>query len=285
MRLKRLSISKQQLAQLRDLAIAMGIAFVMLFPLLWMLTGSFKAQTEVFQVPPTILPREFSLEGYRMLFQMTNFVVFFRNSFVVSIAASSIAVLLSIGGVYGVTRFRFLGAQAFTYLTLLIYMLPPVLLVIPLYTLWIRAGLADTLLSLSLSYVALTLPFALWMSRSYIGTIPIEIEEAAMVDGASRFEAFLRVTLPQAVPGLITTLIFTFILAWNEYIIALVLISSEQNKTVSLGVANLIGETAMFSWPMLNAAGVLATLPILVLFAFVQRRMVSGLSVGALTGQ
>ena len=144
---------------------------------------------------------------------------------------------------------------------------------------------SDTLLSLGLSYVALTLPFALWMCRSYFGTISMQMEEAALVDGASRLKAFILVTVPQAIPGLIATFIFTFILAWNEYVVGLILISSQANKTVSLGVADLIGESAMYSWSMLNAAGVLSTIPILILFIFIQKNLVSGMSAGALTGQ
>ena len=261
------------------------LCLAVLLPLVWMITSSFKPNDEVFAVPPTFLPKHFSLEGYQLLFAYTHFLTYFRNSFLVATASALLAILLSVGGVYGVTRFRFMGAQLFSYMTLIIYMLPPILLVIPFYTLWVQAGLADSLISLTLSYVAITFPFSLWMSRSYFSTIPLEMEEAAMVDGSTRFGAFLRITVPQALPGLIATFIFTFILAWNEYVIALVLLSSEKNYTVSLGVANLISSMALYSWPMVTAAGVLATVPVLVLFFFVQRHLVSGLSAGALTGQ
>lgn len=265
--------------------LAFGLAVIIVFPLLWMVLGSFKSPTEIFKMPPSIFPRDFSLNGYEMLLQMTDFLVFFRNSFFVSIFSSIIALVLSVSAVYGVTRYKFLGSNAFTYLSLIIYMIPPVLLVIPLYTFWVNVSYSDTLLSLGLSYVALTLPFALWMCRSYFGTISMQMEEAALVDGASRLKAFILVTVPQAIPGLIATFIFTFILAWNEYVVGLILISSQANKTVSLGVADLIGESAMYSWSMLNAAGVLSTIPILILFIFIQKNLVSGMSAGALTGQ
>jgi ABC-type glycerol-3-phosphate transport system permease component len=250
-----------------------------------MVISSFKLETEIYRVPPTFFPEQWSLEGYRLLFLYTKFLRYFVNTFIVALTAAVLAILLSIGGVYGVTRYRFLGAQMFTFLILMIYMLPPILLTIPLFTLWVQVGLADNLLSLSLSYVAITFPFALWMSRSYFDTIPIELEEAAMVDGATRLQAFVRITVPQALPGLIATFIFTFILAWNEYVLALVLLSSDENYTVSLGVANLIASIAVYSWPLVTAAGTLATIPILILFFFVQRRLVSGMSAGALAGQ
>ena len=286
MKLSAPSQSKQE--QLRkgiDITLALLICAVVLLPLLWMVISSFKPETEIYKVPPTIFPEKWSLEGYRLLFLYTKFPRYFLNTFIVATSSAVIAILLAIGGVYGVTRFRFVGAQIFTFLILMIYMLPPILLTIPLFTLWVRVGLADSLFSLTLSYVAITFPFALWMSRSYFDTIPIELEEAAMVDGATRFKAFIFITVPQAMPGLIATFIFTFILAWNEYVLALVLLSSDENYTVSLGVANLIASIALYSWPLVTAAGTLATIPILILFFFVQRRLVSGMSVGALAGK
>jgi ABC-type glycerol-3-phosphate transport system permease component len=256
----------------------------MTFPLFWMVSGSFKSRGEIYKPPPTLLPQEWTTEGYKMLMYYTDFPAWFRNSLMVSVGASLFALVLGVGAIYGVARFRFIGGRVFTYIILITYMLPPILLVIPLYTFWVRIGLADSLLSLTFTYVTFTLPFALWMLRSYIETISPEMEEAAMVDGATRFQAFIKITLPQAVPGMIATFIFTFILAWNEYLYALVIISSESKKTVALGIGNLIGVKALFSWGMLNAAGVLATIPILLFFIFLQRRLVAGFSVGALKG-
>jgi ABC-type glycerol-3-phosphate transport system permease component len=276
---------RTQVRKTLDFVIAFLLCALVIFPLSWMVISSFKSETEIYSVPPTFFPEQWSLEGYQLLFLYTKFLRYFVNTFIVALSAAVLAILLSIGGVYGVTRFRFMGAQLFTFLILMIYMLPPILLTIPLFTLWVQVGLADNLLSLSLSYVAITFPFALWMSRSYFDTIPLELEEAAMVDGATRFQAFVRITVPQALPGLIATFIFTFILAWNEYVLALVLLSSDENYTVSLGVANLIASIAVYSWPLVTAAGTLATIPILILFFFVQRRLVSGMSAGALAGQ
>ena len=280
-------LSHRQRTWLRK-GVFMSIAFVlcafMLFPLFWMISGSFKPRWETFAVPPTLFPEDPTTEGYDMLFQMTDFKVFFRNSFFVSAASSLIALVVSIGGVYGLTRFRLVGGRLFSYLILFTYMLPSILLVVPLFTFWVDVGMPDSLEALMMTYVSFTLPFALWMMRSYIESIPREIEEAAMVDGAARFQAFRRVIIPQAIPGMISTFIFTFILAWNEYLFALVMISSESKKTVTLGIANLLGGRAIYSWGMLNAAGVLATVPVLILFIVAQRWLISGFTAGAVKG-
>jgi len=265
-------------------AIALILSIVMMFPLFWMVSGSFKSRGEIYKPPPSLLPRDWTTEGYDMLMYYTNFPAWFMNSLLVATVSSILALLLGLGAIYGVARFKFVGGRAFTYIILIIYMLPPILLVIPLYSFWVRIGLADSLLALALTYVTFTLPFALWMLRSYIETISPEMEEAAMVDGATRFQSFYKITLPQAVPGMIATFIFTFILAWNEYLYALVMISSESKKTVTLGIGNLVGVKALFSWGMLNAGGVLATIPILIFFVFLQKRLVAGFSVGALKG-
>jgi len=264
--------------------IAFGLCLILLFPLLWMFSGSIKSISETFDVPPTLLPQEPTTTAYDQLLRMTDFLLFFRNSLLASFSSSAIALLLSIGGVYGLTRYRLFGGRLFSYMILFTYMLPGILLVIPLFTLWVQLGMSDSLVALSLTYVSFTLPFALWMMRSYIGTVPREIEEAGMVDGATRFQSFRRLIIPQAIPGMLSTFIFTFILAWQEYLFALVLISSDEKKTITLGVANLISGRAINSWPVLNAAGVLATVPVLFLFIFAQRWLVAGFTAGAVKG-
>lgn len=265
-------------------SIASIVSLVVAFPLIWMVLGSFKSRGEIYRVPPSLFPRKLTLEGYRLLAYYTDFPVWFRNSLIVAMTAALLAVVIGGITVYTVTRFRFVGGRAFTYSILFTYMLPPILLVIPFFALWVKLHMADKLSSLVLSYVSFTLPFTLWMLRSYFESIPVDMEESAMVDGATRLQAFRLITIPLALPGIIATFIFTFILAWNEYLFALVLLSSESNKTVSLGIASLIGTKALFSWGMLNAAGVLGTVPVLVFFILVQRWLVAGFTVGALKG-
>ncbi|NLF78896.1 MAG: carbohydrate ABC transporter permease [Chloroflexi bacterium] len=277
-------LARLWLKKLIFMTLAFGLCLILLFPLLWMVSGSIKSIDETFDVPPTLFPQKPTTAAYVELLKTTDFVRFFRNSLIVSISSSALALVLSIGGVYGLTRYRLIGGNLFSYMILFTYMLPSILLVIPLFTLWINLGMSDTLSSVSLTYVSFTLPFALWMMRSYIGTIPREIEEAGMVDGATRFQSFRRLILPQAIPGMLSTFIFTFILAWQEYLYALVLITSDKNKTITLGVANLIGSRAINSWPVLNASGVLATIPVLLLFIVAQRWLVGGFTAGAVKG-
>lgn len=174
--------------------------------------------------------------------------------------------------------------RAFTFGVLFIYMLPPILLALPFFRIWFQLDMLNSLPALAITYLTITLPFSLWILRPYIEAIPRALEEAAMIDGCTRFQAFRRVILPQAGPGIVASFVFTFVVVWNELLYSLVLISDEPKRTVSLGIASLILETSVYSWGLVNAAGVLATVPVLFLFAFAARHMVSGLGAGAVKG-
>jgi multiple sugar transport system permease protein len=276
--------NRMKLKQAALVAAAVFVLFLALFPLLWMLLSSFKPNAELFQRPPKLFPETFTWEHYIELFRFTSFPIYFVNTFWVAILACVFGILISLCAVYSVSRFNFIGARAFTFGTLFIYMLPPILLAIPFFRIWFNIGMTDSLVALSITYLTLTLPFSLWILRPYIESIPRSLEEAAMIDGCTRFQAFLAVIVPQAWPGIVAAFVFTFVVVWNELLYALVLISDEGKRTVSLGIAALILETSVYSWGLVNAAGVLATIPVLVLFGFVTRHMVSGLGAGAVKG-
>jgi multiple sugar transport system permease protein len=264
--------------------VALVTLFIVLFPLIWMLLSSFKPNLELFQRPPRMLPQNFTWEHYVELFRFTSFPLYFLNTVIVAVFACIVGVTISLLGVYSITRFKFIGAKTFTFAMLFIYMLPPILLAIPFFRIWFNLGMTNSLVSLTITYLTITLPFSLWILRPYIESIPRSLEESGMIDGCTRFKAFVLVILPQAVPGVMAAFVFTFVVVWNELLYALVLISDESKRTVSLGIASLILETSVYSWGLVNAAGVLATVPILVLFAFVGRMMVAGLGAGAVKG-
>ncbi len=260
---------------------AVTVLLIVLLPLVWMFFSSFKPNTELFQRPPQMLPRVWTVEHYIELWNFTTFPRYFLNTFLVAGIACVIGILVSLASVYAVTRFQFIGARPFTFGVLFIYMLPPILLALPFFRIWFNLGQLNSLPALAITYLTITLPFSLWILRPYIEAIPRALEEAAMIDGCTRFQAFRKVIVPQAWPGIIATFVFTFVVVWNELLYSLVLISDEPKRTVSLGIASLILETSVYSWGLVNAAGVLATIPVLFLFALVTRHMVTGLGAGA----
>ncbi len=264
--------------------VAFLVMVVLLFPLIWMTLSSFKPNPELFTRPPTILPRTWTMEHYVELFWFTSFPRYFLNTFLVGAVAVVIGVGVSLCGVYSISRFKFIGAKQFTFIMLFIYMLPPVLLSIPFFQIWYSMGMLNTLTSLIFTYLTITVPFAIWVLRPYIESIPRELEEAARVDGCTQFQAFYRVIVPQSLPGIVASMIFTFVVVWNEYLYALILITDENLRTVSLGIGSLILETSVYSWGLVNAAGAMATIPILLVFSLVQKVMVTGLTAGAVKG-
>ena len=265
-------------------ASALFVLFIALFPLIWMLLSSFKPNAEMFERPPRFLPRDPTLEHYIELFRFTSFPIYFYNTFVVAVVSCIVGIIVSLCAVYSVSRFKFIGAKTFTFGTLFIYMLPPILLAIPFFRIWFNLGMTNSLTALAVTYLTITLPFSLWILRPYIESIPRSLEESAMIDGCTRFQAFVVVVIPQAWPGIIAAFVFTFVVVWNELLYALLLITEEDKRTVSLGISALILETSVYSWGLVNAAGVMATLPVLVLFAFVTKHMVTGLGAGAVKG-
>ena len=262
-----------------------GLALLVLgaFPLFWMLATSLKPSVEIFATPPRLVPAHPTLENFSRLFGETAFVTFFRNSAVVSLATVALTLSVSALGAYGLTRFTFAGREKVAGLILTTYMFAPVMIIIPFYILVRQLGIVNTRLALVLSYTTFCLPFCLWLLRAFFESIPLELEEAAMVDGAGRGRAVWHVVLPLALPGLIAAAIFTFILAYNDFLFALVLITSEELKTLPVGVNDLFNATIV-DWGMIMAAGVMITLPAVLFFAAVQRYLVQGWGAGGVKG-
>jgi ABC-type glycerol-3-phosphate transport system permease component len=275
-----------ELARGMTLALLVVIACTVVgFPLFWMVISSLKSTGEFYASPPTFLPVHWTLDNYRMLFAQTSFGTYFTNSLIVALGATFMSLLVGGLGAYSLSRFRFRSIAVFAQMTLLAYMLPEVLVVIPLYVYVVKLGMADTLLALVVSNMAFTLPLTLWYMRAYFNAIPVTLEESAMVDGCTRLQALRRVVLPLALPGLISTGVFAFNHAWNEFLFALVFTSSERNKVLTLGLATWIGQDSIYSWGMLLAAAVLVTVPVLIFYLLVQRKLVAGLAGGATKGE
>jgi len=254
---------------------------VMLFPLFWMMSLSFRADTEQFVIPPTLLPAEPVVGNYTRLLQETNFGWYVWNSLVIATATVVFTLTIACPGAYALTRFSFLARPVFATGILFIYMFPPIFLGIPLFVIFSSLKLTNSFVGLVLAHTTFALPFLLWMLRDFFLAIPRELEEAALVDGCSRPGALRRVVLPLARPGLIAAGIFAFILSWNDYVYALILMTSESRKTITVGLS-LFVESTTIEPGLMTAGGVLVTVPVLVLFMFVQRYLVQGLAAGAI---
>ena len=262
-----------------------GLALLVIgaFPLFWMLSTSLKPSAEIFATPPRLVPAHPTLENFGRLFSDTRFLTFFRNSALVSLATVALTLGVSAPGAYGLTRFAFAGREKVAGLILTTYMFAPVMIIIPFYILVKQLGIVNTRLALVLSYTTFCLPFCLWLLRAFFESIPRELEEAALVDGAGRGRAVWHVVLPLALPGLIAAAIFTFILAYNDFLFALVLITSEELKTLPVGVNDLFNATIV-DWGMIMAAGVMITVPTVAFFVAIQRYLIQGWGAGGVKG-
>ncbi len=264
--------------------LAWTIVFVVSFPLLWMVITSLKPQSELFQIPPNFWPRQVTFEHYRTLLLETPFLQYFATSMKLAVSTTAVVVAVGTLGAFSLVRFSYPGRERIAALVLFTYLLPSVVLVIPLYLLIVKVGLANTLSSLVIAYTTFALPYALWLLRSFMRGIPADLESAALIDGASRIGAFVDVILPQALPGIISTALFTFILSWNEYLYALVLVNSDDVRPLTTGVMNMLITSFNIEWSLLMAASVMMSLPLLVIFAFLQKYLTSGFGAGGVKG-
>ena len=273
-------------AQLRGALLFAAVVVLVVYvalPFVWMVATAFKSSHEVFAWPPYFLPRDFTLENAERLFAQTNFLLYFRNSVFVSSCTVALTLMFAVPGAYGLTRFRYAGREQLAGLILFTYMFAPIMIVIPFYVLIRALGIANTHLALILAYTAFCLPFSLWMLRTFFQSIPLELEEAAFTDGANRAQAVRYVMLPVALPGIIASGIFTFILAWNDYIFARILITSDELKTLAVGIADLYNATVI-DWGMIMSGGMLIIIPVIVVFIHIQQYLVAGWGAGAVKG-
>ena len=259
------------------------LLLLVLFPFYWMTVTSFKTEDQMRSLVSMFWPSPFALENYTQLLTKTDFAVWFRNSALVAVSSTLVATAIGTIGAYALARLRFLGRAFLSSATLITYLVPPSILFIPLYAQIRTMGLADSLAGLIAAYPSFTVPFVTWLLMGYFGSIPEELEEAAMIDGATRFGAFRRIILPLAAPGVLAAGLFAFTQAWNEFLYALVFISDVKQRTLPVGLSTFITGD-VYGWGYLMAGAVLTTLPVILVYTYLQRYMVEGLTAGSVKG-
>ena len=264
-----------------DLPVLLIVIFT-LAPFAWMILTSLTPSDRLAASGVSLSPSGWGLDNYVRLFEQTSFLGNMGHSLIIAIGTVVVGLGVSVTAAYAFSRFRFAGRKAIMLQFLLVNMFPVVLLILPLFVLMRRLGLLDTHFSLILANATVAIPFAVWMLTSYMGAIPRSLDEAAMIDGCSRLTALRRVVLPLATPGIISTGIYIFITAWNEYLYALTL-GGKNVRTVTVAIQTLIGEYQI-EWGLLAAGGVIGALPATLLFLLVQRRLIGGLTQGAVKG-
>lgn len=254
------------------------------FPLVWLLSTSFKSPTELGKIDPTWIPQHPTLENFRSAFEAQPLARSALNSLIVASGATLVSVVIAVPAAYVLVRHRSRVGGAANGWVLVSQMFPFVLVIIPLFLVLKNLHLIDSVGGLIIVYVVWNLPFALWMLQGYVRAVPVSLEEAAAVDGAGRVRILRSVVLPLLVPGLVATLMFSFVTAWNEFFFALVLLKSPENQTMSVILTRFLGAEGVADLGPLAAASVLATVPSLLFFALLQRRLAAGMLAGAVKG-
>ncbi len=251
-----------------------------LFPFAWMLSTSLKTEAEAFRMPPTWIPVEPTGASYIGIWVRKSFGTYFFNSTVISLATALLSTFFGALAGYGFSRFLFKGRRFLIGFFLATQMLPGVLLVGPYFKILSKVGLYDTRTGLIIAFLTICLPFSTWMMKGFIDKVPDELDQSAMVDGCSRMGIFFKIILPIVAPGMVATILFAFLLAWGDLLWALCLTSSEPMITVTLGIARTVGEFRII-WPMLMAGSLVGGMPAIILYVFLQRLLVQGLTAGA----
>ena len=258
------------------------IVLFALGPYLWMLLTSLKQESTLFSPERQLLPAVVTLENYLRLFQKTTFLSNLGHSVLVSSGTMVLGLSVSITAAYAFSRFRFPGRRALMLQFLLVNMFPIVLLIIPLFIIMKNLGLLDTHMGLILAHSTFSIPFATWMMISYFDAIPRSLDEAALVDGCTPLGAMFKVVIPLSLPGIIATGIYIFITSWNEYLYASIL-AGQNVRTLTVAIQTLVGEYEI-AWGLLTAGGVMGALPVTLLFMLIQKRLVAGMTQGAVKG-
>ena len=275
--------SKRRKNTLMVLGLYLGLLAGLLFacfPIFWMLSSSFKSNTEIFALPPTILPRLFTLEAYSSIFADAEKLRYFFNSYLVAIVVTVMTVFIALLTAYGFSRFRFFGKAGLNTMIISTQTIPPITLLIPFFGMVVSYGIFDTYWALILTYMVFTLPYAILLMTGYLNTLPRELDEAVAVDGGTSWTALWRVIVPVSLPGIVATSVYTFLLCWNEFLFALTLTKSTDMRTVPIGIQLLMGQHA-FEWNEMMAMSVLGSLPLMIVYLLAQKYFLAGMTAGS----
>lgn len=261
------------------LGLAAGLLFAC-FPIVWMFFTSLKSNTEIFALPPRLLPEVFTVEAYVSIFTDPVKLRFFFNSYLVAGVVTVLTLLIALLAAYAFSRYDFRLKKPFNLLVISTQTVPPITLLIPYFGMVVAFGIFNTYYALILTYLVFTLPYAILLMTGYLNTLPKELDEAVLVDGGSSWTALWRVIVPISLPGIVATAVYTFLLAWNEFLFALTLTKSMEMRTVPIGISLLMGQHA-FEWNEMMAMSVLGSLPLLILYLIAQRYFLAGMTAGS----
>lgn len=254
---------------------------VVLGPYLWMALTSLRPNAELLVTPVAYLPHQITFDNYRALGVSTPFMEYFLHSLLVASGTTLVSVTLASLAAYGFSRFRFPGRNTLRLATLVVYLIPAIVLVVPLFVVMVAVGLVNSVPGLILGHLTFALPFSIWMLSGYFDALPLDLDEAAMVDGATRLQAFARIVIPLALPGLVATGLFSFLVSWNEFVYAVMLTTSDAVRTLPVGLQLFMSPERATSWGILSAGGLVTSLPVAVAFLFFQKYLIGGLTAGS----
>jgi ABC-type glycerol-3-phosphate transport system permease component len=281
-----MSMSRRNRAHLRSTllnVLTVVVVLILIFPIIWLYLTAFKPQDQMFDNPYLVVPRTVTLDNFRRIWDAVGFQTAFRNSLVVSAFSAMIVTSVGLGAAFSLSRFRYRFNGAFAGLILAVQMLPGIVLVVPLIATLRKLHLTDSLFGLTIVYLLLGLPIAVWMLKGYLDDIPIELDQAALVDGANQLQVLRQILFPLLAPAAVAVGAFAFLLAWGEYLFALSLITSTDQKTLPLALQAAFGQYTV-DWGMLTAGGAIISLPPATIFIFFQRYLVGGLTTGGVKG-
>jgi len=252
-------------------------------PFYWMIVTSLKHDKEIYGYEATLIPEKPTMDNYITIFKDTPYLLFLRNSVVVAVSSTLLSVIIASLGAYAIARLKFPGRELLARALVCTYLVPPSLLFIPLFAIMSALRFTDTLYGLTIAYLGGDVPFCTWLLMGYFKSVPVELEEAALVDGCNRVTALIRVILPVSLPALVVVMFFSFTRSWNEFLYAYVFTSTNQARTITAGLVNFMSADVFF-WGPLMASTIISALPPVIMFLIFQRWVVKGLTLGAVKG-